>query len=76
MYYFVSLSPFQSCLAYDKISLLKVISEEEYRAWSAIRQEALSAIDEKEESLMDSANRIENNFTLLGKTCVPLTYHY
>lgn len=46
----------------------KVISEEEYRAWYAIRQEALSAIDEKEESLMDSANRIENNFILLGAT--------
>ncbi|KAL1262343.1 hypothetical protein QQF64_007608, partial [Cirrhinus molitorella] len=43
----------------------KVISEQEFRAWFAVRQEALSAIDEKEERLMETANFIENNFTLL-----------
>ncbi|XP_056106258.1 phospholipid-transporting ATPase VB [Rhinichthys klamathensis goyatoka] len=46
----------------------KVISEKEFKAWFAIRQEALSAIDEKEERLMDTATYIENNFTLLGAT--------
>ncbi|XP_052006084.1 phospholipid-transporting ATPase VB [Xyrauchen texanus] len=46
----------------------KVISEQEYKAWSAIRQEAVLAIDETEELLMDTANYIENNFTLLGAT--------
>ncbi|XP_055034231.2 phospholipid-transporting ATPase VB [Misgurnus anguillicaudatus] len=46
----------------------KVISEEDYRTWSAIRQEAIAAIDEKEERLMESAIYIENNFTLLGAT--------
>ncbi|XP_073668212.1 phospholipid-transporting ATPase VB isoform X2 [Paramisgurnus dabryanus] len=46
----------------------KVISEEDYRTWSAIRQEAISAIDEKEERLMESAIYIEKNFTLLGAT--------
>uniref|UniRef100_A0A672SMX9 Phospholipid-transporting ATPase n=1 Tax=Sinocyclocheilus grahami TaxID=75366 RepID=A0A672SMX9_SINGR len=46
----------------------KVISEQEFRAWSAVRQEALSAMDEKEERLMETANFIESNFTLLGAT--------
>ncbi|XP_048032889.1 phospholipid-transporting ATPase VB isoform X2 [Megalobrama amblycephala] len=46
----------------------KVISENEFKAWFAIRQEALAAIDEKEERLMDTATYIENNFTLLGAT--------
>uniref|UniRef100_A0A672SME2 P-type phospholipid transporter n=1 Tax=Sinocyclocheilus grahami TaxID=75366 RepID=A0A672SME2_SINGR len=45
-----------------------VISEQEFRAWSAVRQEALSAMDEKEERLMETANFIESNFTLLGAT--------
>uniref|UniRef100_A0A8C1YGV5 Phospholipid-transporting ATPase n=1 Tax=Cyprinus carpio TaxID=7962 RepID=A0A8C1YGV5_CYPCA len=47
---------------------LKVISEQEFRAWSAVRQEALSAIEEKEERLMETANFIESSFTLLGAT--------
>ncbi|XP_042626494.1 phospholipid-transporting ATPase VB [Cyprinus carpio] len=46
----------------------KVISEQEFRAWSAVRQEALSAIEEKEERLMETANFIESSFTLLGAT--------
>ncbi|XP_073676362.1 phospholipid-transporting ATPase VB [Garra rufa] len=46
----------------------KVISEQEFRAWSAVRQEALSAMDEKEERLMESATFIETDFTLLGAT--------
>ncbi|XP_051506137.1 phospholipid-transporting ATPase VB [Myxocyprinus asiaticus] len=46
----------------------KVISEQEYKAWSAVRQEAVLAIDEKEEHLMETATYIENNFTLLGAT--------
>ncbi|TRY98765.1 hypothetical protein DNTS_025502, partial [Danionella cerebrum] len=48
----------------------KVLSEKEFRSWFTMRQEALSAIDEKEERLMDTANSIENNFTLLGATGV------
>ncbi|XP_017214606.1 phospholipid-transporting ATPase VB [Danio rerio] len=46
----------------------KVISEQEFKAWFTSRQEALSAIDEKEERLMETANDIENNLTLLGAT--------
>uniref|UniRef100_A0A672SLQ4 Phospholipid-transporting ATPase n=1 Tax=Sinocyclocheilus grahami TaxID=75366 RepID=A0A672SLQ4_SINGR len=44
------------------------VLEQEFRAWSAVRQEALSAMDEKEERLMETANFIESNFTLLGAT--------
>uniref|UniRef100_A0A671NEK1 Phospholipid-transporting ATPase n=1 Tax=Sinocyclocheilus anshuiensis TaxID=1608454 RepID=A0A671NEK1_9TELE len=44
------------------------VLEQEFRAWSAVRQEALSAMDEKEERLMETANFIESNFNLLGAT--------
>ncbi|XP_053497541.1 phospholipid-transporting ATPase VB isoform X1 [Ictalurus furcatus] len=46
----------------------KVVSEEAYRNWLVMRQEAMSAIEKKEELLMDSAAYIENNLTLLGAT--------
>ncbi|XP_043089144.1 phospholipid-transporting ATPase VB isoform X2 [Puntigrus tetrazona] len=46
----------------------KVIGEQEFRAWSALRREALSAMEEREERLMETAAFLENGFTLLGAT--------
>lgn len=47
--------------------LFKVISEEAYRNWLIMRQEAISAIEMKEELIKDTAAYMENNLTLLGK---------
>ncbi|KAB5565411.1 hypothetical protein PHYPO_G00241070 [Pangasianodon hypophthalmus] len=44
----------------------KVVSEQAYRNWLVMRQEAMSAIERKEELLMDTATYMENNLTLLG----------
>lgn len=44
----------------------KVISEQAYRKWSTMRQEAMSAIENKEKLLMDTTAYMENNLTLLG----------
>ncbi|XP_053340907.1 phospholipid-transporting ATPase VB [Clarias gariepinus] len=46
----------------------KVISEQAYRKWSTMRQEAMSAIENKEKLLMDTTAYMENNLTLLGAT--------
>ncbi|XP_017567039.1 probable phospholipid-transporting ATPase VB isoform X1 [Pygocentrus nattereri] len=46
----------------------KVVSEQAYMAWQVKRQEAMSAISKKEELLMDTADDMENNLTLLGAT--------
>lgn len=47
--------------------LFKVVSEQAYRNWLVMRQEAMSALEKKEELLMDTAAYMENNLTLLGK---------
>lgn len=47
--------------------LLKVITEEDYKKWLFMRQEAKSAIEKKEDLLMDTAAYMENKLTLLGK---------
>ncbi|XP_062849346.1 phospholipid-transporting ATPase VB [Trichomycterus rosablanca] len=46
----------------------KVVSEQDYRNWAVMRQEAMSAIEDKEELLSKSAAYMENNLTLLGAT--------
>ncbi|XP_060743448.1 phospholipid-transporting ATPase VB [Tachysurus vachellii] len=46
----------------------KVITEEDYKKWLFMRQEAKSAIEKKEDLLMDTAAYMENNLTLLGAT--------
>lgn len=45
----------------------KVVSEQAYKNWLVMRREAMSAIEKKEELLMDTAASMENNLTLLGK---------
>uniref|UniRef100_A0AAY5KLR9 Phospholipid-transporting ATPase n=1 Tax=Esox lucius TaxID=8010 RepID=A0AAY5KLR9_ESOLU len=59
----------------------KVLSESAYKNWSLLRQEALAAIDNREELLMETAVNLEKQLTLLGATgiedrlqeCVPDT---
>ncbi|XP_060771268.1 phospholipid-transporting ATPase VB [Neoarius graeffei] len=46
----------------------KVVSEQAYKNWLVRRQDAMSAIEKKEELLRDTAAYMENNFTLLGAT--------
>ncbi|XP_071773020.2 phospholipid-transporting ATPase VB isoform X2 [Centroberyx gerrardi] len=46
----------------------KVLSEKAYKDWSASRQKALAAIDNREELIMDSAAHLETDLTLLGAT--------
>ncbi|XP_072002006.1 phospholipid-transporting ATPase VB isoform X2 [Engystomops pustulosus] len=46
----------------------KVISEEDFERWSNFREEAEAAIDNREELLMETAQHLETNLTLLGAT--------
>lgn len=46
----------------------KVMSEDDFQKWSNYRQEAEAAIDNREELLMDTAQRLETKLTLLGAT--------
>ncbi|TTD03349.1 putative phospholipid-transporting ATPase VB [Bagarius yarrelli] len=46
----------------------KVLSEQDYRNWSGMRQRAMTAIEKKEELLMDTAAFMESNLKLLGAT--------
>ncbi|KAJ7326638.1 hypothetical protein JRQ81_016397 [Phrynocephalus forsythii] len=47
---------------------MKVISNEEYEEWLKGHLEAESSIESREEMLLASAERLENNLTLLGAT--------
>ncbi|XP_039630996.1 probable phospholipid-transporting ATPase VB isoform X2 [Polypterus senegalus] len=46
----------------------KVISEDAYEQWSSFRLEAETAIDNKDEMLLETALNLETNLTLLGAT--------
>ncbi|XP_048884774.1 phospholipid-transporting ATPase VB isoform X2 [Brienomyrus brachyistius] len=46
----------------------KVMSLQAYTDWLAVRQEAESAIDNREELLMETASHLETNLTLIGTT--------
>ncbi|KAL4631215.1 putative phospholipid-transporting ATPase VB isoform X2 [Arapaima gigas] len=46
----------------------KVLSEEAYEDWASVRREAESAIDNRDELLMETAVHLETNLTLLGAT--------
>ncbi|XP_054424568.1 phospholipid-transporting ATPase VB [Pteronotus mesoamericanus] len=46
----------------------KVLSEEDFRRWASFRHEAEAALDNREELLMETAQHLENQLTLLGAT--------
>ncbi|XP_029021680.1 phospholipid-transporting ATPase VB [Betta splendens] len=46
----------------------KVVSDSVYASWSANRQRALAAIDDRDKLIMDTAMQLETNLTLLGAT--------
>uniref|UniRef100_A0A673U3I7 Phospholipid-transporting ATPase n=1 Tax=Suricata suricatta TaxID=37032 RepID=A0A673U3I7_SURSU len=46
----------------------KVISEDDFRQWARLRCEAESSLDNREELLMEAAQYLENQLTLLGAT--------
>ncbi|XP_075398836.1 phospholipid-transporting ATPase VB [Tenrec ecaudatus] len=46
----------------------KVLSEEDFRQWANFRREAEASLDNREELLMETAQRLENQLTLLGAT--------
>lgn len=48
----------------------KVLSDSEYETWTVQRKQALAAIDNREQLIMDSAVQIETNLCLLGATGV------
>ncbi|KAM6977625.1 phospholipid-transporting ATPase VB [Aplochiton taeniatus] len=48
----------------------KVLSEKQYSEWSLVRREAMVAIDNKEQLLMDTSVQLETNLTLIGATGV------
>ncbi|KAK2849262.1 hypothetical protein Q5P01_009096 [Channa striata] len=62
------------CYAKDGLRTLcftkKVVSENVYANWSAERQKALAAINNREELIMDTAVKLETNLSLLGATGV------
>ncbi|MEE6478771.1 hypothetical protein FKM82_011992 [Ascaphus truei] len=46
----------------------KVLSEDDFQRWSNFRQEAEAAIDNREELLMETAQHLETNLSLIGAT--------
>ncbi|XP_036279516.1 phospholipid-transporting ATPase VB isoform X3 [Pipistrellus kuhlii] len=46
----------------------KVLSEEDFRRWASFRREAEASLDNRDELLMETAQHLENQFTLLGAT--------
>nr|XP_056703947.1 phospholipid-transporting ATPase VB [Euleptes europaea] len=46
----------------------KVLSEDDFRKWANFRHEAETAIDNREELLMETAHHLETKLTLLGAT--------
>ncbi|XP_040904445.1 phospholipid-transporting ATPase VB isoform X2 [Toxotes jaculatrix] len=46
----------------------KVLSDKQYERWTVNRQRALTAIDNREERIMDTAVQLETNLSLLGAT--------
>lgn len=48
--------------------LLQMVSKKEYSDWSALRQSALAAMENREELIRDSAVYLERELTLLGNS--------
>ncbi|XP_072294948.1 phospholipid-transporting ATPase VB [Eucyclogobius newberryi] len=48
----------------------KVVSDSEYESWAVTRKQALAAMDNREQLIMESAVQIETNLCLLGATGV------
>ncbi|XP_073913804.1 phospholipid-transporting ATPase VB isoform X4 [Castor canadensis] len=46
----------------------KVVSEEDFQRWVSFRREAEAALDNRDELLMETAQHLENQLTLLGAT--------
>ncbi|XP_012641788.2 phospholipid-transporting ATPase VB isoform X1 [Microcebus murinus] len=46
----------------------KVISEEDFQRWASFRREAEASLENREELLMETAQHLENQLTLLGAT--------
>lgn len=46
----------------------KVVSEEDFQRWASFRHEAEASLDNRDELLMETAQRLENQLTLLGAT--------
>ncbi|XP_053423350.1 phospholipid-transporting ATPase VB isoform X2 [Nycticebus coucang] len=46
----------------------KVISEEDFRRWASFRHEAEASLENRDELLMETAQHLENQLTLLGAT--------
>ncbi|XP_054208132.1 phospholipid-transporting ATPase VB isoform X4 [Homo sapiens] len=46
----------------------KVVSEEDFRRWASFRREAEASLDNRDELLMETAQHLENQLTLLGAT--------
>ncbi|XP_071426676.1 phospholipid-transporting ATPase VB isoform X1 [Pithys albifrons albifrons] len=46
----------------------KVLSEDDFQKWANFRREAEAAMDNREELLMETAQHLETNLTLLGAT--------
>ncbi|XP_037355006.1 phospholipid-transporting ATPase VB isoform X3 [Talpa occidentalis] len=46
----------------------KVLSEENFRQWASFRSEAEASLDNRDELLMETAQHLENQLTLLGAT--------
>nr|XP_020759003.1 probable phospholipid-transporting ATPase VB [Odocoileus virginianus texanus] len=46
----------------------KVLSEEDFRRWASFRREAEASLNNRDELLMETAQHLENQLTLLGAT--------
>uniref|UniRef100_A0A8D2JPT7 Phospholipid-transporting ATPase n=1 Tax=Sciurus vulgaris TaxID=55149 RepID=A0A8D2JPT7_SCIVU len=46
----------------------KVVNEEDFRRWASFRREAEASLDNRDELLLETAQHLENQLTLLGAT--------
>lgn len=49
----------------------QVLGQKDYEEWSLVRQQAISAIENREELLMDTAVQLETSLTLIGELRPP-----
>lgn len=50
----------------EPLPISQVLSEEDFRRWASFRREAEASLNNRDELLMETAQHLENQLTLLG----------
>ena len=54
------------CIGKEPLPVLQVISEDDFQRWASFRYEAEASLENRDELLMETAQHLENQLTLLG----------